>query len=71
MIIVTETTQTILTPAETENIKHGLDLLHTRCVDLLQKIAPFSTGADNQKKYYKEKIAEINTQIIFFRNQTK
>lgn len=64
MNAATKKTITIeVSPAELQNITHGLELLQAKALDQMQKIKPFEPGADDLRKYYKEKMNEIFEQL--------
>lgn len=52
-----------VTASEARNIIQGLDLLHSKCIDLLQSVKPFEKGANDVKEYFKDKQAQLAAQI--------
>lgn len=57
-----------LTMAEMQNVMHGLDLLHTRCVNNLNSIHPLDGNAPQQKEYFRDKQTELMDQIKKYNN---
>lgn len=57
-----------LTIDQLTNIVHGLDLLHSKTMDRLNSVSPLEGNGPDIKKYYREKLIEINEQMKVCRN---